>query len=379
VDLVKQFLDSFRANAGLTPRAFAVITGDKVIESALQLVNAPTDQEALRLGHLGKKLWLGTLLHEAAALGNEAIVTFLLNKKADISELVTDRGSPLFAAVEGHHVAVVRRLLQAGITPTARELGNIWMFCARNSLDDIRDIFIRHLLGEDWETQPFRQVEIQHSGSQRSDSPTSLYSNSLRSSLQRAVTDRSVYSEKHDSIPLSAPSFRRASTESYTSSRASPILRASTPIGDLADLQGQKSLQELKNLPPQAVTNTSTTPPELESTRSNAEELQNPIPQTLKTEDSGAGRRRRPRLLGPLSDTIFVAQNHSYLKTEKELRFSELSSGFEPTLRPLSRERTNGVLVHINNCLDFPSDRFPAHWTSSSEVSIPPLRIRELS
>jgi hypothetical protein len=108
------------------------------------------------LKDLGKELWLGTLLHEAAILGNEAIVTFLLNKKADVSELVTGRGSPLFAAVGGHHVAVVRRLLQAGITPTARELGNIWMFCARNNLDDIRDIFIRHLLGEDWETQLFR-------------------------------------------------------------------------------------------------------------------------------------------------------------------------------------------------------------------------------
>jgi hypothetical protein len=91
------------------------------------------------------------------------------------------------------------------------------------------------------------------------------------------------------------------------------------------------------------VANTSITLPELESTRSNAEELQNPIPETLKTEDSGAGRRRRPRFLGPLSDTIFVAQNRSYLETEKELRISELSSGFEPTLRPCpEKERRIG-------------------------------------
>jgi hypothetical protein len=63
--------------------------------------------------------------------------------------------------------------------------------------------------------------------------------------------------------------------------------------------------------------NTLTILPELESTRNDAEELQNPIPETLKIEDSGAGRRRRPRLLGPLSDKIFVAQNRFYLKTEK--------------------------------------------------------------
>jgi ankyrin repeat protein len=215
-DLVKKFLDSFLANAGLAPRAFAVITGDEVIEIELQLVNAPMDQEALRLKDLGKKLWLGTLLCEAATMGNEAVVTFLLNGKADVNDLVTTRGSPLLSAVEGHHIAVVRRLLQAGITPTAREWGNIGMFCASNNLDDISDIFIRHLQGEDWETQPFRQVEIHHSGSQRSDSPTSLASNSPRSSLQKAVTDRPVYSEKHDSIPLNATSFRPSSTERYT-------------------------------------------------------------------------------------------------------------------------------------------------------------------
>jgi hypothetical protein len=94
------------------------------------------------LKDLGKKLWLGALLYEPATLDNEAVLTFLLNGKADVNELATTCGSLLLTAVEGHHIAVVRRLLQAGITPTAREWGNIWMFCARNNLNDIQDIFI---------------------------------------------------------------------------------------------------------------------------------------------------------------------------------------------------------------------------------------------